>query len=156
MSTARVAGHDFDLEHAQIELALSGVDPEPINQHYAVINGRRFPPKQALAVVTGLDRADFTTHQARAILQRLGFGVYRRSSQTAAPGAPERGPHGGAEAAVLEPFTGRWIAQEGLEVVFDADTPEAVVRWLHRNHRRARVWRVPSTPAETGSALSGR
>jgi len=38
-----------------------------------VINGRRWPPKQVLALVTGLDRADFTTHQARRALTRLGF-----------------------------------------------------------------------------------
>jgi hypothetical protein len=27
----------------------------------ALVRGRRFPPKQVLAAVTGLDRADFTT-----------------------------------------------------------------------------------------------
>ncbi|MGH3870662.1 MAG: hypothetical protein ACRDSR_03945 [Pseudonocardiaceae bacterium] len=28
--------------------------------------------------MTGLDRGDFTTHQARSILRRLGFGVHRQ------------------------------------------------------------------------------
>lgn len=155
MTVARVAGQDFELEARDIERTLAGFDPEPIQEHYVVIGGRRYPPKQVLAVATGLDRADFTTHQARSILRRLGFGVHRRSSsQTSAARAVRSGPHGGAEASALEPYRGRWVAQEGLEVLFDADSPEGVLRWLRRHRRRARVWRVPSTPVEAGSTLS--
>jgi hypothetical protein len=32
-----------------------------------------------IALATGLDRADFTTHQARRILRRLGFTAARRT-----------------------------------------------------------------------------
>ncbi|MGQ0717262.1 MAG: hypothetical protein ACT4NP_08080 [Pseudonocardiales bacterium] len=42
------------------------MDPEPIREHYVVIGWRRYPPKQGLAAVTGLDRGDFTTQQARS------------------------------------------------------------------------------------------
>ncbi|HMD25560.1 MAG TPA: hypothetical protein VKH61_15795, partial [Streptosporangiaceae bacterium] len=51
-----------------------------IHEHFVVINGRRWPPKQVLALVTGLDRADFTTHQARRALTRLGFPAARAAS----------------------------------------------------------------------------
>src|SRR5580692_13097544 len=80
-----VAGHRYELESRGVETALEGVLPEPIHEHFVVINGRRWPPKQVLALVTGLDRADFTTHQARRALIRLGFPAGR------APGA--RGHH---------------------------------------------------------------
>ena len=41
---------------------------------------RRFPPKQLVEALTGLDRADFNSHQARSLLVRLGFPVQRRRS----------------------------------------------------------------------------
>jgi hypothetical protein len=155
MTMTRVAGQDFDLTASLVERAATGHDPEPIQEHYVVVRGRRFPPKQVLALATGLDRADFTTHQARAILKRLGFGVYRKGREALAPAGPETaGPHGGAEAAALAPFVGRWVAQDGLDVLYDADSPESVVKWLRRHGRTARVWRVPASPAEAGSTLS--
>lgn len=154
MVMARVAGSDFDLSRSSVERAVEADDPEPIREHYAVVSGRRYPPKQVLAKVTGLDRADFTTHQARAVLRRLGFGVYRLGVPEPAPEGTVTGPHGGAEAALLAAFRGRWVAQDGPEVLFDADEPEAVLRWLRRHGRSARVWRIPSTSIEAGSALS--
>jgi hypothetical protein len=54
----------------------------------------------------------------------------------------------------LEPYIGRWIAQDGLEVLYDADSPYDVVRWLRTNGLRATVWKVPTTPEEAGSMLS--
>jgi hypothetical protein len=62
-------------------------------------------------------------------------------------------PHRGAEAAALEPYIGRWVAQDGLEVLYDADSPYDVVRWLRTNGLRATVWKVPATPEEAGSML---
>ena len=80
-----VSGHRFDLDSRGVEAALQGSLPEPIREHFVVISGRRWPPKQVLALVTGLDRADFTTHQARRALIRLGF--------TAGRSARPRGRH---------------------------------------------------------------
>lgn len=154
MTLARVAGEDFELDARRVERALTEIDPEPIREHYVVIGGRRYPPKQVMAAVTGLDRADFTTHQARSILRRLGFGVHRRRTPQAPTDLLLQGPHSGAESAALEPYAGRWVAQRGLEVLFDADSPQAVLRWLRRHGLQARVWRVPVTPVEAGSTLS--
>ncbi len=155
MMTTRVAGEDFELDAVSVERAVAGVDPEPIREHYVVIGRRRYPPKQVLATVTGLDRGDFTTHQARSILRRLGFGVHRRGYvPPSRDGDASTWPHRGAEAAALEPYIGRWIAQDGLEVLYDADSPYDVVRWLRTNGLRATVWKVPATPEEAGSMLS--
>lgn len=154
MTPARVAGQDFEFDPDRVSRAAAVLDPEPIMEHYVVIGGRRFPPKQVLAALTGLDRADFTTHQARAILRRLGFGVHRRSRTERAAQTPRPGPHGGAEAEALARYRGRWIAQAGIEVLYDADAPEDVLRWIRHHNRRARVWRVPAAPGETGSFTS--
>jgi hypothetical protein len=151
---ARVAGEDFELDSTSVERRLRGVEPEPVREHFVVVGGHRYPPKQVLGVVTGLDRADFTTHQARAVLRRLGFGVHRRGDASRPGEGSGVGPHGGREAAVLAPHAGRWVAQDGLEVLYAADSPEAVLRWLRRNGLQARVWRVPDTADAAGSALS--
>jgi hypothetical protein len=154
MAGARVAGQDFDLDAAEVERAMVPVVPEPIHEHYVVLTGRRFPPKQVLSVVTGLDRADFTTHQARAILRRLGFAVHRLGQRPPQVLDPARGPHGGAEAAALRPYAGKWVAQRGLDVLFADEDPSVVVRWLRAHGQTAdAVFQVPVTPAETGSSM---
>src|SRR5438034_4411685 len=117
MPRFRVSGHVFELEPEQVEEAVARVLPEPVREHYVVVGGRRFLPKQVVACVTGLDRADFTTHQARRILKRLGF--------------VRELPYGGRQAAALEPYMGKWVALAGpLEVLVAADTPQEVLAWL--------------------------
>lgn len=153
---ATVAQREFAFEAAEIERQLREVMPDPLGDHYVVVAGRRFPPKQVISLVTGLDRADFNTHQARRILSRLGFTVGRRSRGSQSPPAlPDRpGPHHGREADVLRPFAGRWVAQRGLEVLVAADTPQAVLGWLERNNQQAdAMFRVPADETEaTGLA----
>ncbi|SRR6266536_4280041 len=150
---ATIARQEFTLEAAEIEDRIHDVLPDPLGEHYVVVAGRRFPPKQVISVMTGLDRADFNTHQARRILSRLGFTVGRRSREsTPPPGRP--GPHGGREADLLRPFRGRWVAQRGLDVLVAADTPEAVLAWLERHNQHAdAMFRVPGDETEaTGVA----
>jgi hypothetical protein len=149
----RIAGQDFELDLGRIEREVSRLVPEPIQEHYVVVAGRRFPPKQVLAAVTGLDRADFTTHQARSVLRRLGFAVHRRTRSSPASD-PERGPHGGAEAEALRPYAGQWVAQRGIEVIFADPDPVVVVRWLRQHNLTAAVFGVPAHATEAGSAMT--
>ncbi len=161
-----VSGHRYELDPHGVQTALEGVLPEPIHEHYVVINGRRWPPKQVLALVTGLDRADFTTHQARRALTRLGFPAARAASSreqdasadqtTGASGSASAraatGPATPAEA--LRPFIGLWVAVRGDEVLVAAPSPKDVVAWLAQHGRRAQsMFRVPdSEQAVTGAA----
>lgn len=150
-----IAGKTFLLAADAVARKLARMLPEPLTDHYVVVEGRRFPPKQVIALVTGVDRADFTTHQARRVLRRLGFTVGRRSD----PPAPVRaarsgGPHGGAEAELLRPFVGQWVAQRGNEVLVAADEPEDILAWLERHDEQAdEMFRVPEdSTAATGAA----
>ena len=67
-----------------------------------------------------------------------------------------KGPHGGRQAAALEPFIGKWVALAGpTEVLVAADTPQQVLEWLSTHKRQASygMFRVPTTTAEAeGSA----
>jgi hypothetical protein len=164
MTTMTVSGHTYDLDPRRVEQALRGELPEPIYEHFVVVNGRRWPPKQVLALVTGLDRADFTTHQARRALTRLGFTAARaarprnrfRSDSAAArvKSADARsGAAAQASAEALRPFIGQWVAVKGDEVLVAADSPREVVSWLARHQQKAEsVFRVPESEQVIGGA----
>ena len=165
MPTMTVSGHEYSLDSKSVEAALQGALPEPVREHFVVINGRRWPPKQVLALVTGLDRADFTTHQARRALTRLGFTAGRAASrghtQAASPAAaPPRpiasGTAGRPEPLVeaLRPFIGLWVAVRGDDVLVAAPSAKEVVAWLAKHRQRAQsMFRVPdSEQAITGAA----
>jgi hypothetical protein len=166
MPTMTVSGHRYELDPHAVQTALEGVLPEPIHVHYVVINGRRWPPKQVLALVTGLDRADFTTHQARRALTRLGFPAARAASSREhdEPAGRAAGASGLASGRAttrpttlveaLRPFIGLWVAVRGDEVLVAAPSPKDVVAWLARHGQRAQsMFRVPdSEQAVTGAA----
>jgi hypothetical protein len=164
MPTMTVSGHRYDLDTRKVETALDGALPEPIREHFVVINGRRWPPKQVLAEVTGLDRADFTTHQARRALTRLGFPAGRAVDRRAPnPASPSAAPPSGASAAygratptaeALRPFVGLWVAVRGDDVLVAAPSPREVVAWLTRHGQRSQsMFRVVDTDqAVTGAA----
>lgn len=147
MTTMTISGHTYDLDAGAVEEAVRGSLPDPVQEHFVVVNGRRWPPKQVLALVTGLDRADFTTHQARRALTRLGFPAGRAArgivhhdpyGKAARPGhaVPGDGP---ADILVeaLRPFIGQWAAVRDDEVLVAAASPREVVAWLTRHGQRA-------------------
>lgn len=145
---ARVAGVEVELDAAEIVNLARSLDPEPISTYYVVIGGRRFPPKQLVAAATGLDRGDFISTQARSLLKRLGFAVRRRGSASATPPEESQLDRNSNNADALRPFRGRFVAVRGqAEVLFDANTPEEVVRWLRgHNVRSDGIFRVPLDP----------
>jgi hypothetical protein len=147
-----IAHRRYQLDPSLVANAVRRLQPEPLHAHFVVIGQRRFPPKQVLSEVTGLDRADFTTHQARRILANLGFAVGRRpvaNQQAARPHKSEAEPDPSFESLV-----GQWVALRGTEVLVASPTPGEVVSWLARHHQRAdTMFRVPEdAPAATGIA----
>lgn len=147
--TAVIAGRAFELDASEVESALEGIQPDPITDHYVVVGGRRFPPKQVVGVATGLDRADFTTHHARRTLRRLGFAVGRRTAGDLTARPTAEGPYGGAQAEALRPYAGKWVAIRGPEVLVSADDPAEVVAWLQQHEVETDgMLRVPASDVE--------
>lgn len=145
-----VSGSKFILDAPDVVERLRAVTPEPIRDHFVVVGGVRYPPKQVLGLLTGLDRADFTTYQSRAILRRLGF-ITSRATATTGESAPvyDAGDRWGeAEASELRPFRGRWVALKDSRVITSADTPQEILRWLERNNQTGdSLFRVPMDPS---------
>jgi hypothetical protein len=148
-----ISGQQFELDSADVERAVSDRLPDPVQGHYVVVAGRRFPPKQVLSCATGLDRADFTTHHARRILKRLGFTAARAGAAGSAPDGA--GAEVSEQAEALRPFIGQWVALDSpTDVLVAADTPQEILAWLSRHHRRAAygMFKVPATVAEAEGA----
>jgi hypothetical protein len=167
----KVAKQRFELRRDQVERTMRYVLPEPITSHYVVIDQRRYPPKQVIGVLTGIDRADFTSHQARRILMGLGFAAGRRpaealfdrragyeahvgttsSERDERVARPRRASHDSprADGATLAPFVGQWVATRGEDVLVAASDPRTVVSWLAEHGQRAdSMFRVPGSEFE--------
>jgi hypothetical protein len=71
-----VGGRSIRLSKDAVERAVRGVRPAPIKKYSVVIQGTRYPIKQAVAAATGQSSAVFIATDAYRILKRLGFEVY--------------------------------------------------------------------------------
>jgi hypothetical protein len=147
-----------------------GRDPQSFSTRRAASQVMRSMSRDDTAVpealVTGLDRADFTTHQARRALTRLGFPAARAASSREHYASADRatgalGPASGRATTrpttlveALRPFIGLWVAVRGDEVLVAAPSPKDVVAWLAQHGQRAQsMFRVPdSEQAITGAA----
>lgn len=98
-----VGGRELDLTADDVIRRMRGVEPETIREHFVVISDEAFPPKQALAQVTGWDRQTFTTMEATRVLSRLGF-VCQRAGQLD-DGRPAWVPAGQADLEDHGPIT---------------------------------------------------
>lgn len=164
-----VAGQRFELWKEDVVQKLRYVLPEPIVSHYVVIDERRYPPKQVIGVLTGIDRADFTTHQARRILAGLGFAPgrlprpderdrntgYEAHAQPRVAVLDSRSYEGDTlvrpDASSLEPFVGQWVATRGRDVLVAARDPRTVVSWLAEHRRQAdSMFLVPGDEFQAG------
>lgn len=127
--------------------------PEAIREHYAVIGGRRFPPKQVVATVTGLDRSEFISTQARSVLERLGFTVGRLGTpptrRQVDPTPSEADQRIEREAEMLRPYRGQFVAvdPDWTEVVASGPDPRSVNRAVRAIGRSGVVFQVPIDPA---------
>ena len=85
-----VAGEVLDLDPASARARLVGHPPEPIQVHWVELDGQRWPPKQALEVISGLQRASYTAHGALSVLRRLDFATseWRGSSRATLAARP--------------------------------------------------------------------
>ena len=84
-------GRRHALEPDDVRSSVRGRVPEDVRAHWVDVDGLRWPPKQALALATGLDRTEFTSHIALRQLERLGFQVSDWSRRQSAGPRASRG-----------------------------------------------------------------
>jgi len=73
-----IRGKVYDITREDVVNAVKDVEPEPLigkRKYYVEINGKQYPIKQVVGLVTGLPRIAFTAMDAYRILTKLGFEV---------------------------------------------------------------------------------
>jgi hypothetical protein len=70
-----LGGKRHSLDAATVRTRVTPIEPEHIQTHWVEIDGRRWPPKQALRLATGLQHEPFISHNAIRIFRRLGFAT---------------------------------------------------------------------------------
>ncbi|MGP4001771.1 SCO5918 family protein [Streptomyces sp. 8N706] len=68
-----IARFPFDLVKSEVVQSMKGIKPEPVTGESVIIGRRHYPVKQVGAVITRLDRRDFTAGEMTRALSRLGF-----------------------------------------------------------------------------------
>ena len=68
-----IAGQSFYLQPSDVERAMVGVKPEPIQGHFVEVGRQKYPVKQVGAVISGQRPSDFTVQEVRLALTHLGF-----------------------------------------------------------------------------------
>jgi len=72
-----IRGRVYEVSRNDIIMAAKMVSPEEIRHWYVEIEGLQYPPKQIVAEALGLRRLDFTTSDAKRLLENLGFKLER-------------------------------------------------------------------------------
>jgi len=70
-----VGGVEIFLSKSDVEQKLLTVEPENIREVSVLVNGKRYPVKQALAESTGLLRGNLTSHDAMRVFRKLALPV---------------------------------------------------------------------------------
>ena len=68
-------GRKYHSSKAQIEGALRKVEPEFVRLYYIDVDGKSYPIKQPIELITGLPRVAYTSMDAYGILHRFGFEI---------------------------------------------------------------------------------
>ena len=75
-----IGGRSYEIDRDRVINVTRGVPPNPFdgrNKYYVELHGSRYPIKQVIHLVTGLDYTDdFTAQYAHRILRKLGFTIY--------------------------------------------------------------------------------
>jgi len=70
-----IRGKVYDITREDVINAVKGISPESPKKYYVEINGKSYPIKQVIALVTRLPRIAFTAMDAYRVLTKLGFEV---------------------------------------------------------------------------------
>jgi len=73
MAQFTISGFQFELTKEDVENKLRPVVPEPIRDLYVEVERNKYPVKQALAEATGLQRGQFTSHDAMRVFRKLSL-----------------------------------------------------------------------------------
>lgn len=71
-------GITYFRSRAGVQVAMRGIKPDIIRKYYTSVNGKQYPIKQVISVITGLGLSEFGTVDAGPLIKRLGFILKER------------------------------------------------------------------------------
>ena len=74
----QIAGRRYELAPEDVMSATRSIPPEVPDgryKYFVKLHGRQYPIKQVMRLVTGLESAEFISHEAYRILAALGFDI---------------------------------------------------------------------------------
>ena len=74
-STFTVAGNEFSLSSADVVSRMRDLEPEPVRELFVEVAGIAYPIKQAFSQVTGMQRSQFTSHDAMRVFRKLQLKI---------------------------------------------------------------------------------
>jgi hypothetical protein len=77
MDKFTVGGRTISISAQLVKEVLEDILASPVNKHFVVVNGRRFPVKQALSIVANIPSSSFISTEAVRVFKNLGFEVDR-------------------------------------------------------------------------------
>ena len=77
METFTIGGRTISMSAQLVQEVLEDILASPVNKHFVVVNGRRFPVKQALSIVANIPSSSFISTEAVRVFKNLGFEVNR-------------------------------------------------------------------------------
>jgi hypothetical protein len=114
-----VSGYVLELDPVSARARLAGHPPEPIQVHWVELDGQRWPPKQALEVISGLQRSSYISHQALGVLRSLGFETSEWRATPRVSAAGDVAAVISAEVLPQDAATLRVQLREAVEVLAD-------------------------------------
>lgn len=121
MAQFTIGGTQFELSREDVEQRLRTVVPEPVRELFVEVNGNQFPVKQALAEAAGLQRGNFTSHDAMRVFRKMNFVM---------------GPD---EATAVERF---YTALKSLNEFDKLEVQGVVAGALSKNERETCIWQM--------------
>jgi hypothetical protein len=73
-TTIQIQGKEYELGEVNIRRVARTHNPERLVGYYVEVEGKKFPPKQLIRLVSGT-RDTFNSSNARSALTRLGFVI---------------------------------------------------------------------------------
>ena len=77
MAEIKINGRKYTVEKQQVIDAVKGIEPKTIKSYYVVINRKKYPIKQAVAIVLNIPAIAFQSADAYRLLDKLGFEILK-------------------------------------------------------------------------------
>ena len=162
VKTSKPRAQAVGLTAERVERKVGDIEPAPLRAYYVVVNGRRYPPTQAMALATRKPQGQIRTAAALKRLSHLGFPTGRIATRSPVSSPPvvrdittSEPARRAAFEAELRSHVGEWVATRGEQLLVAAPDARSVIAWLGAHDERAdSMYKVPRDLSEVSGTAA--